>query len=405
MASKSTDAAWRRSLRAASFRGVGFKVDTSDRETGRRAVTHEFPGRDVPYTEDLGRKARSYGVEAYVLGPDYMPARDALLKACEEEGPGRLVTPWAGEVLVVCTGCRVRESKSGGGMATFSLTFSEAGEAASPSGSAKPGAQAGLRADNALDEADADVNRRVRLKGQPHPVLAATMKVAREVAVSAQQGATAGATPEGWADHVDMVTSMLPEEIAEWLPSSLLRPLIAYAVRDDLTGAGHTRRANDMLFLAASTPTVTVPEGAGTMRTTAAENAQAIADYQRRAATAEAARSAALSAPASRADAATLREGVTDAVDAVLDGATDDGVYASFTDLQAATVKALTDSAGSAPDVVTVRQSTVAPSLVVAHRTVADRDAPDVETEILARNRVRHPGFVPPGQLEVLRNA
>lgn len=403
MAVKPTDAAWRRSLRAASFRGVSFKVDTRDHETGRRAVIHEFPGREVPYTEDLGRKARTYAVEGYVLGPDYMPARDALLRACEEAGPGRLVTPWSGEVLVVCTGCRLRESKADGGMATFSLTFVEAGEAASPSGSAKPGALASSRADNALDAADADLDKRLKVRGQPHPVLAATMAVVRNVAVAAQKGATAGATPEGWAAHLDTVTNMLPEEIAEWVPSALLRPLIAYAVRDDLTGAAHTTRANDMLSLAAAAPTVTVPEGAGTMRTTAAENAQVVSDYQRRAATAEAARSAALSAPASRAEAASLREGVTDAVDAVLDDATDDAVFASFTNLQAATVKALADSAGSAPDVVTVRQSTVAPSLVVAHRTVADRSAPDVETEILARNRVRHPGFVPPGTLEVLR--
>lgn len=405
MASKTTDAAWRRSLRAASFRGVAFKVDSRDIETGRRAATHEFPGRDVPYTEDLGRKARTYPVEGYVLGPDYMSARDALLQACEEEGPGRLVTPWSGEVLVVCAGCRLHENKTDGGMATFSLSFVEAGEAASPSGTAKPGALASSRADGALDEADADLNRRVRLKGQPHPVLAAAMAAARNVAVAAQEGATAGATPEGWAAHVDTVTSMLPEEIAEWVPSALLRPLIAYAVRDDLTGAGHTTRANDMLSLAAAAPAVSVPDGAGTMRTTAAENAQAIADYQRRAATAEAARSAALSAPPSRAEAATLREKVTDAVDTVLDAATDDAVFTAFTDLQAATVKALADSAGSAPDVVTVQQPVVAPSLVVAHRTVADRDAPAVEAEILARNRVRHPGFVPPGELEVLRNA
>lgn len=403
MASKTTDAAWRRSLRPASFRGVGFKVDTSDQDTGRRAVTHEFPGRDVPYTEDLGRKARTYGVEGYVLGPDYMPARDALLAACEAEGPGRLVTPWSGEVLVVCTGCRLRESKTDGGMATFSLTFSEAGEAASPSGTAKPGALASSRADSALDSSDGALDRDLALDGQPEPVLRDTLGTIQHVANGVRKIRSIVADPQGWAMHLALIDGMSVAQLASAVPSDLMRPM--FADGDSLSASAYTSRSREMLTLAASAPAVSVPEGAGTMRTTSAKNAQAIADYQRRAATAEAARSAALSTPASRADAATLRDGVTDAVDSVLDGATDDGVYSSFTDLQIATVKALAESAGSAPDVVTVRQSTVAPSLVVAHRTVADRAAPEVETEILARNRVRHPGFVPPGKLEVLRNA
>jgi len=403
MAIKSTDAAWRRSLRKASFRGVPFHVDTSDRETGRRAVTHEFPGRDVPYTEDLGRKARTYAVEAYVLGPDYMPARDALLKACEEEGPGRLVTPWSGEALVNCTGCRVRESKTDGGMATFSLTFVEAGEAASPGGSPKAGALASSRADGAFSSADDALDRDLALDGQPEPVLRDTLSAMRDMASAARRARSVMADPEGFASNLALIEGMYVAQLTNAVPSDLLRPM--YADGGNLSASSHTSRAVDMLTLAAAAPAVTVPAGAGTMRTTAAENRMALSAYQRRAATAEAARSAALSAPASRAEAATLRENVTDAVDTVLDAATDDTVFAAFTDLQAATVKALADSAGSAPEVVTVRQSTVAPSLVVAHRTVADLDAPAVETEILARNKVRHPGFVPPGGLEVLRNA
>ncbi|MBG3875494.1 phage tail protein, partial [Desulfovibrio oxamicus] len=307
MAIKTTDAAWRRSLRAASFRGVGFKVDASDRETGRRAVTHEFPGRDVPYTEDLGRKARSYAVEAYVLGPDYMPARDALLKACEDEGPGRLVTPWAGEVLVVCTGCRLRESKTDGGMATFSLTFSEAGEAASPSGSAKPGALASSRADSAMDSADDVLDRDLALDGQPEPVLRDALSAVRGMASAARGVRSVVADPEGFASHLDLIDGMSVADLANAVPSDLMRPL--FADSGDISSSSHTARSGEMLSLAASTPTVTVPEGAGTMRTTSAMNAQVLADYQRRAATAEAARSAALSTPASRADAATLREG------------------------------------------------------------------------------------------------
>lgn len=398
-----TVSAWRRSLRRASFRGAAFLVNTSDHETGRRAVTHEFPGRDVPYTEDLGRKARTHAVEAYVLGPDYMPARDALLQACEAEGPGRLITPWTGEAMVICTGCRLRESRADGGMATFSLTFAEAGEAASPGGAPMAGARASVRADDALDAADADLDRSLALDGQPEPVLRDTLAGMRDMASAARRARSVMADPQGWAANLALIDDISVAQLAAAVPSDLLRPL--FADGSALSASGHTARAGEMLSLASTAPAVTMPEGAGTMRTTAAENRAALAAYQRRAATAEAARSAALSTPASRAEAATLRENVTDAVDGVLDGAADDGVFAAFTDLQAATVQALAESAGSAPDVVTVRQQAVQPSLVVAHCNVTDRPATEAEAQILARNRVRHPGFVPPGELEVLRNA
>jgi len=120
--------AWRDKLRPASFRGAGFFVESHNTESGRRLAVHTYPKRDLPYAEDMGRKAREFSMEAYVLGPDYMAARDALLAACEEAGPGQLVHPYLGTVQVTCNGCGSRERAGDGGMATFSLRFIEAGK-------------------------------------------------------------------------------------------------------------------------------------------------------------------------------------------------------------------------------------------------------------------------------------
>jgi hypothetical protein len=46
----------------------------------------------------------------------------------------------------------------------------------------------------------------------------------------------------------------------------------------------------------------------------------------------------------------------------------------------------------------------VLPSLVVAHR-VEHVAALDAERDLLRRNAVRHPGFLPAEELEVLRRA
>lgn len=46
---------WTDRLQPASFRGVAFKVDGDDLQIGRRTVVHEYPGRDTPSVEDMGR--------------------------------------------------------------------------------------------------------------------------------------------------------------------------------------------------------------------------------------------------------------------------------------------------------------------------------------------------------------
>ena len=86
-------------LRPASFRGVPFVVDVAAGEGGRRIVTHEFPLRDQPYTEDLGRAAQRHRIRAFVIGDDYQDKRDALLAACQDKNTaGTLVHPFLGDL-------------------------------------------------------------------------------------------------------------------------------------------------------------------------------------------------------------------------------------------------------------------------------------------------------------------
>ena len=59
---------WKDELRPASFRGVEFFIDVSQKSLGRRAVLHEFPNRETPYTEDMGRVAEGFEIEGHVLG-------------------------------------------------------------------------------------------------------------------------------------------------------------------------------------------------------------------------------------------------------------------------------------------------------------------------------------------------
>ena len=58
---------WRARLLPAHFDGRMFHVEAGSQEGGRRIVTHEFPKKDLPYSEDMGRKATEYAVRGYLI--------------------------------------------------------------------------------------------------------------------------------------------------------------------------------------------------------------------------------------------------------------------------------------------------------------------------------------------------
>lgn len=128
MAVRTDPPQWLQSFRPVSFRGVQFHIDSIDGQFGRRVVTHEYPQRDIPYSEDLGRRARRFVVNGYLVGGDYGLARDSLIAACEAAGPGELVHPYQGTLQVVCEGITVRERRQDGGYCEVALTFVEDGE-------------------------------------------------------------------------------------------------------------------------------------------------------------------------------------------------------------------------------------------------------------------------------------
>ena len=115
---------WRDRLLPASYRGIPFYVEAHDSVVaGRRTVVHEYPGRDAPYVEDLGRAVSEWNITAYVLGRDYDVARDRLIAACGAAGEGELRHPYLGIQRAHCKACSVSERTGEGGVARFALAF------------------------------------------------------------------------------------------------------------------------------------------------------------------------------------------------------------------------------------------------------------------------------------------
>lgn len=389
----------------ASFRGVPFHTLDADLAVGRRTVVHEYPQRDVPYVEDLGRRARAFSVEGYVLGEDYLAQRDALWRALEAEGPGELVHPRWGVLWVsVQDAARIKESPRDGGRASFSISFVEAGRNELPNALIDTTVQVADAAEAVDDAAGQAYVDQADVTGPQ--VLADTqveafskdleelLSTARDVisteALAEQVRAISGVAGDLAAlvrIPVNLVQSL--QSLQMQLVTAIDRPLSALAEFRSIF-LGNQRGSTSAL--------------AGSTRSRITVNDNARADLQRRTAIAQQARVLALAITdgvVETADQAqALRDTLLDQIDDELEN----------TDPDAATVwalaglrTALTRDVGARAELLGQRSTfdtqAVMPALVLAHRVYQDAARAD---ELVRRNAVRNPAFVPAGRLEVL---
>ncbi|RVU74723.1 DNA circularization protein [Pantoea dispersa] len=133
---------WIDNLQDASLRGVPFKVDEDEASFGRRVQIHEYPNRDKPWAEDMGRATRRFSVQAYLVGDDYFEQRNRLIEAVEKPGSCTLVHPFYGEMTVTVTDeVRVSHTKDEGRMCRVSFSFIESGELSFPKAGIATGAK------------------------------------------------------------------------------------------------------------------------------------------------------------------------------------------------------------------------------------------------------------------------
>lgn len=91
------------SLLDASWRGLTFAMPDSRHGAGRRLLRTLFPGRDGKASQDLGPIDAPLQIRGLVVGDDYVHRARRLEAAFRTAGPGLLVHPWLGEVLVILT--------------------------------------------------------------------------------------------------------------------------------------------------------------------------------------------------------------------------------------------------------------------------------------------------------------
>lgn len=158
---------WRENLQDASIGGVPFQIESTDDSSGRRLETHEYPDRDIPYTEDNGRKARLSNVVGFVIGDDYMVKRDALITMLESGGSKEFVHPYFGRMMVDVGDFSSKHSFDEGGVCRFQISLVESGQKKYPSGDVSTQSQTAIAADSAAAAASKDFSDVFDVSSQP----------------------------------------------------------------------------------------------------------------------------------------------------------------------------------------------------------------------------------------------
>lgn len=420
-----TDTTWRDSLLPASFRGVAFEVEQASMPTGQRGQLHEFVQRDDPYFEQLGKRAQPHKLTAFVIGPDCLVRRDKLLEALEKPGAGELVHPWFGRMLVKAGPCEVTHERREGGMVRFELEMHPDQPRKYPS--AKPNTQ--QRAVKASDSLlDAALGRysvamkkvdtaRINLNSLRNSVSGVFARVH-------QQFSPISTVLNGISGFVQSIVNA-PEGLQAMFSSYFSNSGGGLSGLFSSSSSGASYRssvsaANQQVEAALAIDTITPAGGADT---SAAAQATAnlvqdallvqvgniVADLP----VAQPADPLASVPPLAQQeqqpverpevpvadDVLELRDDLNDAIwQAALKA--DHAHYQALTDLRHALNDHLTAVAASGVRLVDVTPAQTLPALVLAYRRFGDATR---QSEVVQRNRIRHPGFVPPLPLKVAK--
>ena len=130
--------AWNTDLRPASFRGVPFGVLAAEKAIGRRLAVHEYPLRDDPWVEDLGRGTRRHRIQGFLVenarygGGDVLDQRRAMEQAAEQRGVATLIHPTLGRLQVTLQDLNIIERWEAGRSFELQFTLIEGGAQALP---------------------------------------------------------------------------------------------------------------------------------------------------------------------------------------------------------------------------------------------------------------------------------
>ncbi|MBV8972851.1 MAG: DNA circularization N-terminal domain-containing protein [Sphingomonadaceae bacterium] len=411
-------------LLPASFRGVPFAVRSNATQLGRRLAVHQYPGRDTPWVEDLGRGARRIHFAGFIVSGDVVlggtpvaAQRALLIAAAEKKDPGTLTHPTLGILQVACEALTITDPIEAGGYAEVEFTFVESGKQTFPSLLSLAGANVGGVALTTIATVLSDAAA----------VLAVVRAANPTIVIPATPWASAAVTLSDDATALNRLAAGLPGDFgrfarggnvgfagstATYASDTTLAALIA-----DASAQRVAVRAAAAAFIAATDPT-TAPAAAAALvaalLAACADPADALrllaqlvtvaagsdpvagstADLMRRLAVVALAEAAAAYQPSSYDDAFAKLAIVTGLIDAELTVAGDQGLDATFNALRALRVAIVQDLRTRGGSLARIRRYDVGvlPAVALGQRLYRDATRAD---QLIAQTDPVSPLFMP----------
>ncbi len=394
---------WRDQYQVGSFRGVAFRTESHERTGGRRIASFEFPGRDTPLTEDLGRRQQQFSIDCHVIGPDYVGPRDELIGALEAEGPGLLIHPWHGQLQAVVQEFTSSETTEEGGICRFRITFAESGQAVTAPIAAPSGQASSVAADAQQAALPEQFDQRFSIDDAAGFVEESAARLISGITDISQYAASLQGGIGPALRAFDAGLRYLPANISSLLraPLNLANAIIGLVGAVSLIGASTRGRIGALLRLVDWEPGDSAVPLLTPSRRIEADNSAALLWLFHTAAAGELVRNAALAPFSSYDEAAATRDAIADRLDrlalAAADRGDDDGA-AGFDTLRRALVRDIASRSISLARLYTIQTDASEPALAIANRHYGAAGIEARAADLAARNHVAHPGFVPGGR-------
>lgn len=398
---------FRERLRPASYGVVPFFVDEDALGGGKRVQIHEYAERDDYFPEELGKKARTFRVTAHLIGDDVFEQRDRLIEELELRGSKTLILPSHAGIEAICLDISVLDSITGEGrISRLSLTFVKDGKNQFPAATVDTRQAVLDQSDTgivAFSKQFTDLFKMPAL--QPAFVVGAAVTLASVIVKGIDAAIRRADADSDEKDEQLRNNLALDSDLSTRVktPSTLVSDLTGiYRAYVDLKAPARSTLA-ELRTLAVILDTA-APVAVGTVnRTREAQNQTALQALNRRTAIVEMARAATRITLVSSEDATALRDQLDVDLDAqiLLAGdAGEDDVFTELQELRAKTVQDLDARGARLPSLRIFRVPATLPALVIASRLYDD---PSRDAEIVARNKIRNPGFIrAQSDLEVL---
>lgn len=411
---------WRDTITLASWNGIEFDYLRLSGPVGQRVKVAELPFRGDPVTQDLGRRARRGTINGMVSGDNYLQTVAALKKEWEKGGVATFVHPTEGKKKVKLTAPVDPVITTGeGGMARFTIQYVEVpsdvfgglgGDTLGPllanANAARSALNDAVKAgmtvagfpdfvrgavDDLLSGPRGAIDALRTAYGKAQALIGIIDEIAYEVEsflkVIDDLLGLPGELASAWQNLMRKVAQLIPSESSSSRTRGASISLRAVALA----------RAQLSTMMEVSGPT---PDKSTPSRRRQAANQLAIEALVRGSAAIEIVEALAEVELDSRAQAVQVREMLVEALTQVAEEGGDDGVYLALKRLAASATAHFDAVSATLPQTSTFTPTGDTPALVLAHYLYGDAAR---EQDIVDRNQVAHPGFIPAGEpLEVL---